>query len=137
MASKPEKTESIDLSDVSKQIAQMLAEAREEARKEAEKIIAEAKAKANGEKSEEEKKAAEERAAYWNELVPIKLFRDNGKYKDDVFVSVNGENCQVQRGEEVMIKRKFKNLLDLSDLQDYETSKLIDKKSREFSAMDM
>lgn len=133
MASKPEKTESIDLAEVSKQIAEMLAEAR----KEAEKIIAEAKAKANGEKSEEEKKAAEERAAYWNELVPIKLFRDNGKYKDDVFVAVNGENCQVQRGEEVMIKRKFKNLIDLSDLQDYETSKLIDKKSREFSAMDM
>lgn len=133
MASKPEKAESIDLAEVSKQIAEMLAEAR----KEAEKIIAEAKAKANGEKSEEEKKAAEERAAYWNELVPIKLFRDNGKYKDDVFVAVNGENCQVQRGEEVMIKRKFKNLLDLSDLQDYETSKLIDKKSREFSAMDM
>ena len=133
MASKPEKTESIDLAEVSKQIAEMLAEAR----KEAEKIIAEAKATANGEMSEDEKKAAEERAAYWNEPVPVKLFRDNGKYKDDVFVSVNGENCQVQRGEEVMIKRKFKNLLDLSDLQDYETSKLIDKKSREFSAMDM
>ena len=133
MASKPEKTESIDLAEVSKQIAEMLAEAR----KEAEKIIAEAKAKANGEMSDEEKKANAEREAYWNELVPVKLFRDNGKYKDDVFVAVNGENCQIQRGEEVMIKRKFKNLLDLSDLQDYETSKLIDKKSREYSAMDL
>ena len=122
-------TESIDLADVSKQVEAMLAKAREEA----EKIVADAKASVSGELTEEQKKANEERKAYWNELVKVKLFRDNNKYKDDVFVSVNGENCVIKRGVEVEIKRKFAAVLDKSDLQDYETSMLIEKKSSEFA----
>lgn len=133
MATKPEKADSVDLTDVSKQIAEMLAEAR----KEAEKIIAEAKATVKGETSEEDKKAKAEREAYWNELVEVKLFKDNNKYKDDVFVAVNGENCVIKRGERVKIKRKFAAVLDMSDLQDYETSLLIEKKSSEFSKSEM
>ena len=127
------KAKGVDLEDVSKQIAQML----EDARKEAEKIITEAKAKVSGEISEEDKKAKAERNAYWNELVEVKLFKDNNKYKDDVFVSVNGENCVIKRGEKVKIKRKFAEVLDLSDMQDYETSLLIEKKSSEFAKSEM
>ena len=52
------------------------------------------------------------------ELVETTLFRDNGKYSDDVYVSVNGENCIIKRGEPVMIKRKFKEVLDNSAKQD-------------------
>lgn len=144
MATKPEKTESIDLADVSKQIAEMLAEARKEsdamlakAREESEKIIAEAKATVNGGESEEDKAAKAEREAYWNELVEVKLFKDNNKYKDDVFVAVNGENCVIKRGERVKIKRKFATVLDMSDLQDYETSLLIEQKSSEFTKSEM
>ena len=124
MANKETKAESINLADVTAQVEAMLAKAREEA----EKIVADAKASVGGELTEEQKKANEERKAYWNELVPVKLFRDNHKYKDDVFVSVNGENCVIRRGEEVLVKRKFKAVLDNSDLQDYETAKLIEKK---------
>lgn len=122
-------TETISLADVAKQVEEMLARAREEAAR----IVAEAKATAGGEQTEEQKKAAAERKAYWNELVEVKLFKDNNKYKDDVFVAVNGENCVIKRGERVKIKRKFANVLDLSDMQDYETSKLIEQKSSEFA----
>ncbi len=139
MATKPETTaeatkpESIDLADVAKQVEEML----ENARKEAEKIVADAKASVSGELTEDQKKANEERKAYWNEPVKVKLFRDNNKYKDDVFVSVNGENCQIKRGQEVEIKRKFADVLDKSDLQDYETSLLIEKKSNEFAKSEL
>lgn len=133
MATKPEKTEDINLEDVSKQIAEMLAEAKAEAAK----IVEEAKASVSGEKTEEQKKADAEREAYWNELVEVKLFKDNNKYKDDVFVAVNGENCVIKRGERVKVKRKFENVLDLSDMQDYETSLLIEKKSSEFAKSEM
>jgi hypothetical protein len=133
MATKPEKTEDINLEDVSKQIAEMLAEAKAEAAK----IVAEAKASVSGEKTEEQKKADAEREAYWNELVEVKLFKDNNKYKDDVFVAVNGENCVIKRGERVKVKRRFANVLDLSDMQDYETSLLIEKKSSEFAKSEM
>ena len=123
------KSEAIDLADVKKQVEAMLAKAREEA----EKIVADAKASVGGELTEEQKKANAERDAYWNELVEVKLFKDNNKYKDDVFVSVNGENCVIKRGERVKVKRKFANVLDLSDMQDYETSQLIERKSEEFA----
>ena len=123
------KTESINLADVAKQVEEMLAKAREEAAK----IVADAKASVSGELTEEEKKAAEERKAYWNEYVEVELFKDNNKYKDDVFVAVNGENCVIKRGEKVKIKRKFAHALENSKIQDYKTSELIDKKSSEFA----
>lgn len=124
--------ESINLADVKAQMEAMLAEAKK-AKEEAEKILADAKASVGGELTEEQKKANEERKAYWNELVEVKLFKDNNKYKDDVFVAVNGENCAIKRGERIKIKRKFADVLDKSDMQDYETSMLIEKKSSEFA----
>lgn len=126
---KADKGESVNLADVTKQVEAMLAQAKAEA----EKIVADAKASVSGELTEEQKKANEERKAYWDELVEVKLFKDNNKYKDDVFVSVNGENCVIKRGVRVKIKRKFADVLDKSDMQDYETSMLIEKKSSEFA----
>ena len=129
MATEKTKAESINLADVAKQVEEMLAKAKAEA----EKIVADAKASVGGELTEEQKKANEERKAYWNEPVEVKLFKDNNKYKDDVYVSVNGENCVIKRGERIQVKRKFADVLDKSDMQDYETSLLIEKKSSEFA----
>ena len=133
MANEKAKAETINLADVAKQVEEMLANAKAEA----EKIVADAKASVSGGMTEEQKKAKEESDAYWNELVPVKLFKDNHKYKDDVFVAVNGENCVIKRGEEVMVKRKFKAILDNSDLQDYETAKLVEQKSNEFAKSEL
>ena len=129
MANEVKAKSDIDLADVTKQVEELLAKAREEA----EKIIADAKATSSGALTDEQKKANAERDAYWNELVPVQLFKDNDKYKDDVYVSVNGENCVIKRGERVMVKRKFAEVLDKSSISDFETSKLIEKKSSEFA----
>ncbi len=126
--------EGINIADVEARIAEMLAKA-EEAKAEAEKILAEAQAqtkKPDDGISEERKAKRAEQEAYMNELVPIKLFKDGGKYKDDVFVGVNGETVAVQRGEKVMIKRKFAEILEQSEAQDTATSKLIEKRTAEF-----
>ena len=133
MANEKAKAESINLADVTKQVEAMLEKAREEAAK----IVAEAKASVGGEKTEEQKKADAERKAYWNEYVEVSLFKDNNKYKDDVFVSVNGENCVIQRGKKIKVKRKFADVLDKSSIQDFETSELIDRKSSEFAKSDL
>lgn len=129
---KAEKGESVNLADMKAQFEAMKAEMLAEAKAEAEKIIADAKASVSGELTEEQKKANEERKAYWDELVPVTLFKDNNKYKDDVFVSVNDETCQIQRGKTVMVKRKFAEVLDASMKQDLETSELIEQKSSEY-----
>ena len=118
----------LDLAAVQAQIAAMLAEAKAEAAK----IVAEANAAVgkptNGMSAEE----MEAHKAYMNEEVEIKLFKDNGKYKDDVFVGCNGETIAIRRGEKVRIKRKFAEILDHSEHQDYETACLIEQKSSEF-----
>lgn len=119
MAEKKEMTPA----EIQAQIKKMLEDAKAEARQ----IVEEARAAAKGEMSEEEKAEREKRKEYWNELVEVKLFKDNNKYKDDVFVSVNGDNCLIKRGERVKIKRKFAEVLEQSDIQDYQTSKLIEK----------
>ena len=136
--------ESMDLADVKKQVAEMLANAKAEAEKiaadakaEAEAIIADAKTSDSGKPSEEQKAADEARKAYWNELVEIELFKDNNKYKDDVFVAVNGENCLIKRGERVKIKRKFAKVLEDSKISDFKTSELIEQKSGEFAKSEL
>lgn len=52
-----------------------------------------------------------------DELVSVRMIKDNGKYKDDVFVAVNGESIQIQRGKTVSIKRKFADVLENSEIQ--------------------
>ena len=56
--------------------------------------------------------------AYYNEPVTVKLFKDSGKYKDDVFVAVNGVGMIVPRGVDVEIPRKYAEALKNSELQD-------------------
>ena len=128
-----EKKTEINLADVTKQVEEMLAKAREEAAK----IIADAKATVGGELTEEQKKAQEERKAYWDEYVEISLFKDNNKYRDDVPVGVNGDIHLVQRGKKIQMKRKHAKVLELSNIQDFETSELIEKKSSEFAKTEL
>ena len=93
-------------------------------------MLAEEKAKA-AEAEAQAKAKREQDAARMEELVETKLFKDNGTYKDDVFVSVNGETIAIKRGERVKIKRKFAEVLENSDHQDQETARLIEEKSSE------
>lgn len=63
------------------------------------------------------KKAVFDSKKYYNELVCIKLFKDNNRYKDDVFASVNGVGMIVPRGIEVKIPRKYAEALYNSEQQ--------------------
>ena len=117
----------LTLAQVQEKIAEMLAQAKAEA----EKIVEDAKTAAHPKvagMTEEEKAEYDKRM---DELVEVKLFKDNNKYKEPVFVGVNGETIAIERGVRVKIKRKFAEVLDNSDNQDYETSMLIEAKSSE------
>ena len=67
--------------------------------------------------SETVKTAAKKAVSPGNELVEVELFKDNDKYKDDVYVSVDGEHIQIKRGVKVKIKRKFAEVLANSEAQ--------------------
>ena len=70
--------------------------------------------------------------SYLDELVAVKLFRDNDRYKDDVYVAVNGHNCVIKRGEWVKIKRKFAMVLDQSEIQDMKTAEMLEAEQSRF-----
>ena len=65
--------------------------------------------------------------AYLEEYIAIKLFKDNDRYKDDVYVAINGKNCVIKRGEWVKIKRKFALVLDQSEIQDSKAAQLMEQ----------
>lgn len=67
------------------------------------------------------------------DYVSVMLFRDNGKYKDDLLVCVNGESCLIQRGVRVKIKRKFLWAIQNQMRQDASTANLIQTMSTEFA----
>ena len=94
-------------------------------------------ARLRGEKKDSEEKrraAAAEYEKYLNEYVSVKLFRDNDRYKDDVYVAVNGQNCVIKRGEWVKIKRKFAIVLDASEIQDMKTAEMLEAEQNRFRA---
>lgn len=62
-----------------------------------------------------------------NETVPIKLFKDNGKYKDDVFVQMGDKSFQIQRGITVNVPRYVADIIRQSEKQDQNTATMIQK----------
>ena len=50
--------------------------------------------------------------------VRIRLFKDNGRYKGDLFVSVNGVNYKIRRGVDVEVPKAVADVLEHSQRQD-------------------
>lgn len=78
----------------------------------------------NTEKKSTRKKETSKNARE-TKMVKVKLFKDNGNYKDDVFVGVNGENYQIQRGKEVEVPWYVAEVLEHSERMDNETDQKI------------
>lgn len=89
--------------------------------------------KKDSEADEERKSKREKEEKYLDEYVSIKLFRDNDKYKDDVYVAVNGKNCIIKRGEWVKVRRKFALVLDQSEIQDLKTAAFLEAEQKKFA----
>lgn len=64
--------------------------------------------------------------AYYREPVPVMLMKDNNRYKDDVTVTVNGTNYQIQRGVSVMVPRSVALVLERSHQQELEAQAYVE-----------
>ena len=102
------------------------------AKAEAAAIVAEAQAKAK--ETLEAAKETAPAAPKPNDLVPIRLFKHNDKYKDDVFVAVNGRSFQIKRGETVQVPAYVAEVLEQSMAQDNATANLIERESSAYAA---
>lgn len=74
---------------------------------------------------------------YYNELVEVTLFKDSDKYKDDVFVSVNGVGMIVPRGKKVKIPRKYALCLENSKVQDSYAQMHIENLSKKADSVEL
>lgn len=68
------------------------------------------------------------------ELVTVQLFKDGDKYRDDLYVAVNGERILIQRGVPVQIKRKFAEVIEHSQYQDGQTENMLMKMQEDYEA---
>ncbi len=68
----------------------------------------------------------------WDDLVEIRLFKDSGNYRDDVFVAVNGHNYQIQRGVTVKVPRCVAEVLNNSEIQDQRVAVMVEQLEREY-----
>jgi len=93
----------------------------------------EAELKQANAESEKFKKFLRLQEAWLNEYVEVRLFKDNEKYKDDVYVAINGKNCVIRRGVWTRIRRKFALLLDQSEIQDLRTAELMEREAGRFA----
>lgn len=57
----------------------------------------------------------------------IKLFKDNGRYKGDMLVSVNGRRFLIQRGVEVTVPYPIAQVIRQSMRQDERAALLVSK----------
>ena len=63
-----------------------------------------------------------------DELVKFRAFKDNGKYKDDITVIVNGKSWRIQRGVDVEIPRYVYNVIIQSEEQDLKAANYAEEK---------
>lgn len=78
-------------------------------------------------KTTERKRTPEE---YYKELVPVMLIKDHNRYKEDVTVTVNGINYQIQRGVSVMVPRSVALVLERSHQQELEAQEYLESLKR-------
>lgn len=97
------------------------------------RLAAAGEARAEGSMPPAVRADAAEQEKWLNEYVEVRLFKDNDKYKDDVYVAINGNNCVIRRGVWTRIRRKFALLLDQCEIQDLRTAELIADETLRFS----
>ena len=68
------------------------------------------------------KKETETMSEPKEELVSIQLFSDGGRYKGDLFVSVNGVNYQIKRGVRVQVPPAVAEVIQHSQEQDAQSA---------------
>lgn len=68
-----------------------------------------------------------ENEKYMKQPVTIKLFKDNERYRDDVYVCVNDNSYLIRRGVEVTVPRFIEKALKNSLMQDEYVASLVER----------
>ena len=78
--------------------------------------------------------AETEEAVKEKDTVRIKLFKDNGEYKDDLTIGLNGKMYKIQRGVEVEVPKGVAEIIKRSMESDQRTAALISELESQYEA---
>lgn len=82
--------------------------------------------------AEKKETVMQEKANDKEELVEMELFYDGDKYKDDVFVQINGKSILIKRGEKVKIPKKYATVIEQSIQQKAFAADTMNRYQRDF-----
>ena len=82
--------------------------------------------------AETKKQAVREEAFDPRQMVKIKLFRDNNRYKEPLFVSVNNYTALIQRGVQVEVPYFVARHIEEMNAQDEATAMLVEGLAKEY-----
>lgn len=102
----------------------------EKTKAELEAEIAALKEKLDKENKADDKVDDAKLKAFLEEEVPIQLFKDGDKYKDDLVICLNGKIVRFKRGIPLMVKRKYALLIDNCDAQGIIAAETINEAER-------
>ena len=69
-----------------------------------------------------------------SDKVHIMLFKDNGKYKDDLKVGLNGRIWVIERGVPVEVPKAVAEIISHSQSQDIMTANMINQMESEYTS---
>lgn len=88
----------------------------------------------NSEAAEKSEAAEENGTVKGKDTVRIKLFKDNGEYKDDLTIGLNGKMYKIQRGVEVEVPKGVAEIIKRSMESDQRTAALISELESQYEA---
>ena len=88
----------------------------------------------NSEAAEKSETAEEKEPVKEKDTVRIKLFKDNGEYKDDLTIGLNGKMYKIQRGVEVEVPKGVAEIIKSSMESDQRTAALISELESQYEA---
>lgn len=88
----------------------------------------------NSEAAEKSEAAEEKEPVKEKDTVRIKLFKDNGEYKDDLTIGLNGKMYKIQRGVEVEVPKGVAEIIKRSMESDQRTAALISELESQYEA---
>lgn len=127
--------EAVDMDKVRAELDAEVQKILEMAKEEAAEIVAGAK-KAKEEDIPVETTAQKAERERMKEMVEIKLFKDNDRYQDDLFVGYNGTGYIVKRGIPVKVPRAVAQIISDSETQQDAAVSMITELTEDFKTKD-
>ena len=69
------------------------------------------------------------------EFVKVKLFKDDYRYKDDVYVGINGKNWNIKRGKEIPLPKYVADFIEQTVAEEARIWEKVEQEEEDFKKL--